>query len=862
VIHSDTRTSQRHEATPSRPCQVCGATRGCSAGSDGLLFCRGVTGDQSGFAYLGQAKTDSQWSLYRVREDAPAPRSRPQSATKRAAPRKPALVVDAGSSEDGGSGEDSDSSRETWESRARGLVPGFSPALRAELAASLAIPVGALDAIPWLGYDSADRYGPCFTFPEHSGEGGVIGLTRRYADGIKRAAPGSTRGLTLPVGWSEIGVDGPVLIVEGATDSLALVAAGQGVVGRPSNTGGIEHLSVLLNCFPVDRSVIIMGENDQKANGQWPGRQGAQEVSRRLADRLDRTLWWALPPAGSKDARDWLVRECAGSTDPAKWKEAGRKFVAGLVCEIVHPQRVGLASDDSGDDPPWDRPIDFAEHRTPAFPLQVLPTWLREWVAAVAEHTQTPEDLAAVLGLSVCAAGVARKVCCDVPHGWTEPLNLFGLVAMGSANRKSAVFSQALRPVREYERRQVELAKPRVALAVSEKRRLEERLKQAERAAVKASHDERLGWELQCSELSRQVAAFTIPAVPQFVADDVTPEKLGQMLAEQGGRLLVASSEATFFKNVLGRYSEGNPNVETVLKAHAGDAIRVNRLGRPGDEIDSPALSLAVAPQPSTLSALAEDPALRQNGFLARILYSVPRSRVGARQVVRGRLSDAVRESYELHVLRLWGLATPDESSGYNPRRIALDAAGDQVLQGFEEWLEPQLAEGGALWHVIEWAGKLAGTAVRLAGVLHLAESVDGRAESPVIPERVVCSAIELCRDYFLCHAQAAFGLMAGDPQRAMARTVLNWLKSRRVTLTSKRDLYRSLHRAFGDSIDAVDPVLTLLAKHGYLREVTGNTKGKFGRPSSPNYAVNPLWLAEPDPTAIQPIQEGDSDAA
>src|SRR5688572_27819907 len=58
--------------------------------------------------------------------------------------------------------------------------------------------------------------------------------------------------------------------------------------------------------------------------------------------------------------------------------------------------------------PPWGRSIPFGVRELPAFPVHSLPSPLREMVMSMAEATQTPPDMAAMLGLavtSVCCAG-------------------------------------------------------------------------------------------------------------------------------------------------------------------------------------------------------------------------------------------------------------------------------------------------------------------------------------------------------------------------------------------------------------------------------------------------------------------------
>jgi hypothetical protein len=101
------------------------------------------------------------------------------------------------------------------------------------------LPAGALGPFPLIGYAPDDSAGACWTFPEVDAAGRVVGILRRYvtprSDGkSKLRAKGGRAGLTVPDGWRERA--GPVFVVEGPTDALAMTAAGLSCVGRPSNS--------------------------------------------------------------------------------------------------------------------------------------------------------------------------------------------------------------------------------------------------------------------------------------------------------------------------------------------------------------------------------------------------------------------------------------------------------------------------------------------------------------------------------------------------------------------------------------------------------------------------------------------------
>jgi len=134
-----------------------------------------------------------------------------------------------------------------------------------------------------------------------------VGISTRALDGGKRFLKGGNRGLYLPVGWEER--EGPVLIVEGVSDTAALTEMGLSGIGRPSCTGGADYLADLLAGFPDDRKIIVIGEIDPKSSGKWPGKDGAIKLAQELSKRMGRNVNWSLPPNGAKDTRAWLKQQ-------------------------------------------------------------------------------------------------------------------------------------------------------------------------------------------------------------------------------------------------------------------------------------------------------------------------------------------------------------------------------------------------------------------------------------------------------------------------------------------------------------------------------------------------------------------------
>lgn len=162
------------------------------------------------------------------------------------------------------------------------------------------------DGIPlasWLAI-GAEQHGDEWRTPERDASGTIIGTQCRFATGHKTMVTGSKRGLVyvdpLPDGHGDT-PDLPVFVVEGATDTAAACSLGLVAVGRPSATGGADHLASLLS----GRYVALLGENDDGV-----GRTAPYTIANRLAKNCA-GVYVVFPPEEHKDLRAWVA---AGAT--------------------------------------------------------------------------------------------------------------------------------------------------------------------------------------------------------------------------------------------------------------------------------------------------------------------------------------------------------------------------------------------------------------------------------------------------------------------------------------------------------------------------------------------------------------------
>lgn len=232
----------------------------------------------------------------------------------------------------------------------------------------------------------------------------------------------------------------------------------------------------------------------------------------------------------------------------------------------------------AAEDWPEPEPLDGAD--IVAFPADALPAVLRDWVSEVAETTQVAVDLPAMLAMAVCAAAGAKRVVVNLRPGWSEPINIFTVVVQAPGTRKSAVFRQAVQPLRRFQEEETERRLPEVNRYQSEVRVLKARQKVLEKqASTKHDPEERASLLTDAAHLADELDRLPKVVPPRLIVDDCTPEKLEDLMSEQNGKLLVAAAEGTIFGLMTGRYSD-SVQLGTFLSAHSGDDIATDRISR------------------------------------------------------------------------------------------------------------------------------------------------------------------------------------------------------------------------------------------------------------------------------------------
>jgi hypothetical protein len=474
----------------------------------------------------------------------------------------------------------------------------------------------------------------------------------------------------------------------------------------------------------------------------------------------------------------------------------------------------------------WEPPQPFDSVDVPDFPVDALPADVANYVSQEAAAKQVPVDLPGCLVIGgVAAAGGGKCNVCLSPD-WQEPVNEYVVTVLPSGERKSPLYRSVLKPLEDVERELVEKESPEILKKKTERDILEKKLQAAKSDAAKLKGDSQTTAEAEARDYAEQLARFVVPEPSRLLADDATPEAVAGLLAEQKGRLAIASTEGGIFDIVGGRYSDSTPNLDVYLKGYSGDTLRVDRRSRPPEFVPNPSLTVILTVQPDVIADLASRKAFRGRGFLARWLYSLPRSLVGYRSVDAPPVVEEVRQWWDAMLRKVLALPVPE--SGNIPL-IHLSPQAHDLLRAFRQEVEDELRPGEDLDDLADWGNKLAGNVARLAGLLHIAEWASNSVYSvnsvyaewpwsyPITPETME-SAIRLGW-YFKGHAQAAFALMGADARIGSAKKIWSAIQKHKLGTFTVRDLWQKVRRGFSN-VSQLEQVLNLLEELGYTNSL------------------------------------------
>ena len=387
-------------------------------------------------------------------------------------------------------------------------------------------------------------------------------------------------------------------------------------------------------------------------------------------------------------------------------------------------------------------------------------------------------------------------------------------------------------PLDNYEVRYNQLNAGRVESSKMQKRVLERRQRSIEDQVAKGKVE-----QSELDAIAQEVADFEEEKPLHLYVDDVTTEKLVSVMSANQGRAALISSEGGIFDTLAGIYTR-NVNIDVMLKGYSGDTIRVDRIGRESECIMNPCLTILLMTQPKVVSDVLSNATFRGRGLTARFLYCLPTTSVGSRRFQSDPVPFDVYQRYEKKMVNMLEDEYPEK-----PEVITLSPEASERLTAFADEIEPKMKTDYA--DIADWAGKLVGNTLRIAGLLCRAGSYRASDflpdnEALTVSGETMENAIRLGR-YYLSHALAVYDAIPEEAMHKQANRILRMLRERKMTEFTRRTAMRYC-QSF-KRVEEIQPVLDFLDDYGYIIRQPEKT-ASVGRPPLPKYTVNPAVLS------------------
>lgn len=451
----------------------------------------------------------------------------------------------------------------------------------------------------------------------------------------------------------------------------------------------------------------------------------------------------------------------------------------------------------------------------------------------MAESLQVSIDMVAVAILGIIALCVQGKYFITPKPDWIEPLNLYVLIAAKPSERKTPTLSEVSRPIYDYVSKENETRKPEYDRYIIEKKVLSKKVSALTDAASKPKAKSSLQDVIDAQKELSELEEVTFL---KMIVDDITPEALVKAMKENDERMAIITAEGGIFGMLSGRYSN-QPNIDIFLKAYSGESYSTDRIGRECDNLNKPLLTIVIMLQHIVLDEAINNKEFRERGFLARFLYSLPESKVGARSYEVKAINSETRQAYNDLVNELLNIGGKYGWNNVNGNLIKLDAEAYALSKTFFDSIEKKLAD--EYEKIEDWVGKYHGQTMRIAGLLHCIK-YKGISPNVELEGKTMKEAI-LIGEYFLNHAMAAFK-MAGlsiPQEEKEAKYILKHIDARKIREIRKKELFDILRGHFS-TVEEMQPALNELAERNYIR-IDKTQNGKAGRPTE-IITVNPKY--------------------
>jgi hypothetical protein len=362
----------------------------------------------------------------------------------------------------------------------------------------------------------------------------------------------------------------------------------------------------------------------------------------------------------------------------------------------------------------------------PPFPVEALPSSVRDLVIATSEMHGVETQLPASLVLAGVSASMGRATEVDSFRRRKAPPNLFFMTAAAPGTAKTVVSDLIMRPVTKRLRKQAEL--------------------------MRDSDDDNAG-------------------TPIVYSADVSDQALRKYCAgtKYGVFAVITSDARDLIENITGKLSRGRFAANGFIDGFSGDESATARITRENTYCERPCVSMAALPQVAKMAELYEHPEMISSGLGIRILACIA-TKTGD-GVDEDLVTDAMVNEWET---LLDGVSQLYEYSG-NPAVLRLGGAAERAYRDFKTETSRLIREEqcGDFGKVLERQNEMV---FRLCNVFHAIRWRDEAREKPVVCAEDWLGAAEIVR-WYLPQIRSITGVAASSSAARLKQRVLKALK-------------------------------------------------------------------------------------
>lgn len=531
--------------------------------------------------------------------------------------------------------------------------------------------------------------------------------------------------------------------------------------------------------------------------------------------------------------------------DVVDWLKANPNATGQTILGMPHWQGISGAEVNTSKESVWESPTPILEDfQHEPYPKEYLPPIIKDAVDEVAAFVQSPYSMLASSAIS--AISLACQALFDVQRSekLKGPCSSYFLTIAESGERKSTGEGFFTEAIKEYERNQVEVAKPYIKEYAAQLGAWEAKCagtKDKIRQCAKTG-EETGSFEQLLSELISQKPEQH--KVPRLTYVDATPEALAFSLFSNwpSGGLISAEGGLVFGSHGMSSSSVVR-NLAMLNQLWDGNALHIDRKTSDSFSVDGARLTISIQIQEPALREFLSGSGdlARGTGFLARFLVVWPESTQGNRPFKEAPKQWPKLGLFNNRLTQILNMPCKfDEYGALKPSLLNFSADAKLAWIEYHNHIESLLRFGGELSDIRDVASKSADNAARIATLF---EVFQNPTSSTISKESFDCA--QAITAWHLSESVRFFGQFSMPPEILKMVQLDQWLtnycKQNKVSLILKSAVLQYGPGQLRKK-NVLDPVLQDLAIRQRIRV--------FNKGKAQYIEINPGLLEAPNGTA------------